>query len=292
MVKNRRYSDSRIGFMQGRLSPLVDGKIQAFPYGFWQSEFELAAINKYRLIELTLDYEDPFTNPLMSDGGRSEILELSSKFRVKTPSVTGDCFMQKPFWKATKLTRHRLIENFYRVIEACGDVGATFLIVPLVDNGAISSSKELKLIIDVVNEAKPLLCAYGVKIAFESDFEPNDLYEMIHKFDYSTVGINYDIGNSACLGYDPSEEIMAYGHRILNVHVKDRPFGGITVPLGQGDANFPEVFRALKRVQYSGNFVLQTARAKEGKHLEALNLYRDFTAGNILDYLMQLDEQL
>ena len=29
----------RIGFMQGRLSPLVDGKIQAFPWDHWQAEF-------------------------------------------------------------------------------------------------------------------------------------------------------------------------------------------------------------------------------------------------------------
>jgi L-ribulose-5-phosphate 3-epimerase len=283
MVKNTSCSDSRIGFMQGRLSPLVDGKIQAFPYGFWQSEFELAAINNYRLIELTLDYEDPFTNPLMSNDGRSEILELSRKFRVKTPSVTGDCFMQKPFWKAAKLTRHRLIEDFYQIIEACGCVGASFLVVPLVDDGKISSSKELEVLTDVINEAKSLLLDSDVKIVFESDFGPNDLAVMIKKFDPMTVGINYDVGNSASLGYDPYQEILAYGHRVLNVHVKDRPFGGSTVPLGEGDADYSIVFKSLAQLQYKGNFILQTARAKEGKHLEDLNGYRDFTARHIQD---------
>ena len=34
-----------IGFMQGRLSPLVNGKIQAFPWDYWRDEFSLA--NKY-----------------------------------------------------------------------------------------------------------------------------------------------------------------------------------------------------------------------------------------------------
>ena len=283
MEQNINMCKPLIGFMQGRLSPVVDDKIQAFPYGFWQSEFELAAANEYRMIELTLDHEDPFTNPLMNKDGQSEILELSRKFSVKTPSVTGDCFMQKPFWKADKSVRQRLIEDFYQIIEACGCVKATILVVPLVDNGGINSSKELEILIDVIYEAKSLLVESDVKIVFESDFGPNDLAVMIKKFDPLTVGINYDVGNSASLGYDPYQEILAYGHRVLNVHVKDRPFGGSTVPLGHGDADFPNVFESLARIQYKGNFILQTARAKEGKHIECLNVYRDFTAKHIQD---------
>ena len=33
---------TRIGFVQGRLSPLVDGNIQAFPRDYWRHEFALA----------------------------------------------------------------------------------------------------------------------------------------------------------------------------------------------------------------------------------------------------------
>jgi hypothetical protein len=33
--------EGRIGFMQGRLSPLLDGRIQAFPREHWRQEFEL-----------------------------------------------------------------------------------------------------------------------------------------------------------------------------------------------------------------------------------------------------------
>ena len=32
----------RIGFMQGRLSAMVDGKIQAFPWSEWREEFPRA----------------------------------------------------------------------------------------------------------------------------------------------------------------------------------------------------------------------------------------------------------
>jgi hexulose-6-phosphate isomerase len=34
--------NSRIGFMQGRLSPMIDGRIQSFPWDYWENEFSLA----------------------------------------------------------------------------------------------------------------------------------------------------------------------------------------------------------------------------------------------------------
>ena len=34
----------KIGFMQGRLSSKVNGKIQAFPWESWKEEFEIALV--------------------------------------------------------------------------------------------------------------------------------------------------------------------------------------------------------------------------------------------------------
>jgi hexulose-6-phosphate isomerase len=59
------------------------------------------------------------------------------------------------------------------------------------------------------------------------------------------------------------------------VHVKDRVLHGTTVPLGTGNAKFERVFAALRRAGYRGDFILQTARAADGKHAEALRRYRD-----------------
>ena len=54
-----------IGFMQGRLSPQINGKIQCFPVEFWRDELELASKNNCCLVEWTLDYEDLYLNPLI-----------------------------------------------------------------------------------------------------------------------------------------------------------------------------------------------------------------------------------
>jgi hexulose-6-phosphate isomerase len=74
--------------------------------------------------------------------------------------------------------------------------------------------------------------------------------------------VNYDSGNSAALGYLPDQEFGAYGNRIGSVHIKDRVQGGGTVPLGHGSTDFSAVFENLRRISYSGDFVLQTARGE------------------------------
>jgi hexulose-6-phosphate isomerase len=113
---------------------------------------------------------------------------------------------------------------------------------------------------------------------------PFDLAAFIERFPVDLFGINYDIGNSASLGFDPIEEFAAYGNRIVNVHVKDRQLGGSTVALGDGDADFDAVFTGLSDLGYSGNFILQTARDPEGSHLSSLVRFRNMTVDWLTRY--------
>ena len=94
-------------------------------------------------------------------------------------------------------------------------------------------------------------------------------------FSSENYGINYDTGNSAALGFDSEEEIKAYGQRILNVHIKDRLLHGDTVPLGNGNADIPNVLKELNAINYNGNYILQTARAVDENHTGVLCQYRD-----------------
>lgn len=265
----------RIGFMQGRLSPLVNGHIQAFPWDCWQAELTSAKKNGLCLMEWTLDQNRLYENPLLTSAGQTEIAELSRMHGVHIDSLTGDCFMQSPFWKATGAYGDQLQEDFRAVARACSVVGISKLVLPLVDNGNLSSRAEENQLIVVLESHAELLQELGVKVVFESDFVPSELARFIDRLDPALFGVNYDIGNSAGLGMRPTDEIAAYGHRILNVHIKDRLLGGTTVPLGTGNADFETVFAALGRAGYKGNYILQTARAHDGDHEGTLCLYRD-----------------
>ena len=274
----------RIGFMQGRLCNQVEGKIQAFPKKDWSFEIEVAGANNYRLIEWTVDFEGLSKNPLVFKVGRSKIKEICTKNNLKIPSLTGDCYMQKPFWKKNAEEHLRYKNLFYLIPTACSDLGIKKIIVPLVDNGGLENLDQELRFIDFMLKNEDLFNVHGVQLAFESDYGPQELARFIERLPCKTFGINYDIGNSASMGFDPSEEFDAYGERILNVHVKDRVKNGGTVPLLKGDANFPYVFYRLSRINYCGNFILQTARDADGNHLFALNNYRTLTEGWINQY--------
>ncbi len=277
--------DNPIGFMQGRLSPLIEGQIQAFPWPYWQQEFALAQQNGFHLMEWTLDQERLYENPLLTEKGRQEIKTLMSKPQLAIKSLTGDCFMQAPFYKVQGEQRDRLLEDIATIIRSCGDVGIRTVLIPLVDAGCLENREHEKALLEGLATIMPLLDQTGVMISFESDLPPDNLARFIGNLNERYFSLTYDIGNSASLGYDPEEELAVYGHRVVNVHVKDRILGGTTVPLGTGDADIPRALRSINQAGYRGNYILQTARADDGNHAGILCTYRDMVA----DWLQGLE---
>ena len=270
-----KYKQPTIGFMQGRLSPLVNGKIQAFPWDHWRDEFSIANEHGFKIMEWTLDQDELYENPLMTKDGQIEIRELSHKYEISISSLTGDCFIQAPFYKVTEKDRESLLQDLQNIITACGLLKIEFIVFPLVDNGSLENSEQEKTLLKGLALFEPDLRKYGIQIIFESDFIPDRLKYFINQFSTENYGINYDIGNSAALGYNPTEEFEAYGHRILNVHIKDRLLHGTTVPLGHGNADIPKVLKKLNAINYSGNYILQTARSADENHAGFLCQYRD-----------------
>ena len=267
---------NKVGFMQGRLSSQVDGKIQAFPWAHWREEFVAAETLRFRLLEWTLDQERLEENPLMTATARAEIQALSAAHCVNIPSLTADCFMQAPFWKATSAELLQdLLQKLDRVIEACGIMQIDIIVVPLVDNGRLVNQAESQLLMKEFIARSPLLERAHVRVAFETDLAPETIADWIADYPKYLFGINYDTGNSASLGYDPEEEWALYGDRVFNVHIKDRVLGGTTVPLGEGVCKFLACFTAMRRSGYGGNLILQTARATDGDHARILMRYRD-----------------
>ena len=234
-------------------------------------------------MEWTLDHDRLSENPLMSAAGQVEIGELSRRHRMTIPSVTGDCFMQAPFWKACGDASEALKSEFVAVAEACAATGISTIVIPLVDNGRLEDAEQETALVGFLECQAPWLATQGLRVSFECNFGADETGRFISRFDPVRFGINYDIGNSAAMGFNPAEEIAAYGHRVINVHVKDRILGGTTVPLGTGSADFDAAFASLIKAGYAGNYILQTARAEDGDHAGALVRYRDMT----IDWLNQ-----
>lgn len=276
---------NRIGFMQGRLSPLVEGRIQSFPWDNWRQEFKDSANMGFTLMEWTLDQDLLTKNPIMTQLGQQEILSLCKQFNISIPSLTGDCFMQQPFWKETdQKKRDELQKDFLSIMYACSKIGIKFIVIPIVDNGRLENKYQEDKLVKFLNYQKNTLKSFNIKIVFESDYEPLKLSRFMDRFDPNIFGINYDIGNSASLGFDPSEEFLFFGKRIFNVHVKDRELNGSTVALGEGNADFDLVFSLLEDYKYKGNYILQTARSPENEHALVLKKYKKFVEQKLIKW--------
>ena len=181
-------------------------------------------------------------------------------------------FYAKTIFKSQVNERSKLINDLESVIYACAEIGIKLVVFPLVDGGSIEDKNQEDILINELTSFDQLLLKHSIKIVFESDYDQERLKAFISKFSPDTFGINYDIGNSAALGFNYKEEINSYGQSIENVHVKDRLLKGTTVPLGQGNANLPDTIKHLKGIGYDKNFILQTARSKKN-HATALLKY-------------------
>ncbi len=250
--------------MQGRLLPKYKERYQAHPVGMWQKEFVLAQQLGLDLIEFILDYDEAEKNPLMTPEGLDEITALSNKTTVAVKSVCADYFMQAPLHSVSKKELDQSKHVLEKLILNCSKIGVTDLVIPLVDQSSmqtISSKLEfVKNIAPCIEQAEK----HSVNLALETDLSPHDFSELLKKLDSPCVTVNYDIGNSASLGYDIYEEFAAYGPRISNIHIKDRFKNGGSALLGTGNANFDAIFRLLSSLKYRGIFIMQAYRDDEG----------------------------
>ena len=86
-----------------------------------------------------------------------------------------------------------------------------------------------------------------------------DIWNHIKDLD-SRIGICIDIGHTTRDGQDPSVDILKYGSRIYDMHVKDVDKAskeGITVEMGRGIIDIPKVVATLRKIKYTGSCSLE-----------------------------------
>lgn len=256
--------------MQGRLSPIVGGKIQSFPWKNWR--YEISILNDHGIsgLEWTIDLKKYFRNPIISDP--IAVNENIKKHNVGLWGVTSDAHMQGEFWGTLyDQNKVKLLNKISkRLFDGIVATGAAYVVIPLVDGSSIKSDESFDFVLNHFLKFIPLLERHNFQILFEVDLEPNLVKKFIERFPKNYFGINYDTGNSASLGFNVEEEIRTYGRYIYNVHIKDRKYGGPNCPLGTGDVDFKKTINLLSEFNYSGKMVLQTARSNNGEHSKIL----------------------
>jgi sugar phosphate isomerase/epimerase len=255
---------NKIGVMQGRLLPKFEGRYQAFPVGNWQDEFIVAHECGLDLIEFILDFNDAEDNPLLKQNGVTEILEISKKTGVSVQTVCADYFMEAPLHSSDDKIVEKSFEVLERLLETAKKIKITDIVIPCVDQSSLESNEAVDRFVKQIKKIIPIIEKENINLSLETDLAPKPFIQLLNKLNSKNITVNYDIGNSAALGFNSDEELEIYGDRITDIHIKDRMLDGGPVTLGEGNADFSKFFNKLKEFDYQGPFIMQAYRDNEG----------------------------
>jgi len=247
--------------MQGRLSKSHENQIQSFPNLTWKKEFKIASEIGFETIEWIFDDLQP--NPIQNNDEIKEIKQLMEKNDISINSICADYFMTKKLFNESKFELERNIEELKKLIIQANKLEISMIEIPLVDSSSLKNNQNKEEIRINLEKVISIAEDSNVTIVLETDLNPQDFEEFLIKFEHKSIMANYDSGNSASLGYDVKKELIILKKWIKNVHVKDRIFGGGTVPLGDGHTNFEEFFSILSKINYSEDMIIQGARQLE-----------------------------
>lgn len=250
---------------------MIFGSYQAFPSDLWQREFKLAYERGLEHIEWVADSPSLDHNPIFADA--SAIKTCCDDFGVNVVSVCADFLMDQPL-DVDVPGSWRHIDN---LLTTMASLNVKYMVIPCVDSSSLSDHGSRNRLLRSLRVLHGYLEDGDIHVALETDLPPVAFRELLEELDPDRFGVNYDIGNSASIGFDPADELGNYGDRVELLHVKDRQLHGGSVRLGTGSADIRGVLRTLRELQFEGPVTLQCFRDFEGVAVfdEQLATYRD-----------------
>lgn len=245
---------NNLGIMQGRLTDKGGFYPQQFPWTNWQQEFATASAAEIAYIEWMFNYEDYEKNPVWTEDGRKQITFCENHTGVFVKSVCANYFMEKGFFENGKPNRESFL-ILQRLIESMAMIGAKILVLPLFEDNTTSVES---LCGQTFRETIAAAERNHIWIALETDWDALMCRRILELLDSDHLGICYDLGNAAGNGKDIFSEIRLLKNKILDIHIKDKPAGGTTVMLGEGDVDFQEYFSLAQSMDFRGPMILES----------------------------------
>ena len=257
-----------LGIMQGRLSEKNEGHYQSHPTHWWQKEFRIAKKMQFDCIEFIIDKQSAVTNPLLTEKGVLEIQNVIKETGVVVKSICADIFMDEPLNHTNGHIIDARLQLLDKLIEAADKINAGIIVLPFVDQTGLIGVDTEQLVANLMEKGMES-SEKGIKLALETDLPPREFRKLLDKFPEGAIFVNYDIGNSAGLGYDFEEEMENYGRLIADIHIKDRLLGGSSVLLGEGNANIRDALAYFKKNFQDVPLIMQAYRSDDA--IESLN---------------------
>lgn len=193
-----------------------------------------------------------------------EITAAEARRASRTAGLPIEGIVNSTHWKVRhsdpdRAVRDEALTNMRTAMNFAAEVGAdSVLLVPgkVTDPERENHDQVWARSIEEIQRLIPLAEQLQVKILIENVgngfCETPELFaKYIDEIDSSWVGIHFDIGNHIRVS-PPADWIRTLGDRIVKLDVKDRTRDNERTLIGDGDADWPEVRRALSKIGYKG----------------------------------------
>ena len=200
-----------------------------------------------------------------SDLKMDEILEAQEKTGIKAHGVVDSVHWKFHLNAPDEKVRDEGVKALEHAIRDAKAMGAgSVLLVPAVVNARQPYDQAWTLSMACIRRALPLAAECGVKVSVENVWNnfllsPLEAARYIDELAHPNAAFHFDIGNVINIGF-PDQWIRTLGPRIERLHIKDFSrkkrddlglWKGFDVELGDGDAGWPAVMKALDDLGYS-----------------------------------------
>ena len=225
---------------------------------------DLSLLDKFKLIK-DLGYDGvELDSPNNLD--EKEILQARDKSGLLLPGVVNSVHWKSPLSDPDPAVRTLCVESMKIALRDCKKYGGnTVLLVPAVVNDKVSYADAYSRSQEEIIKILPFAEETGIKIAIENVWNnfllsPLEAARYIDEFKNPMIGWYFDIGNIVRYGW-PEQWITTLGKRILKIDIKDYSrkkasdqgiWKGFDAELGEGDANWTAVNKALTSIGYQG----------------------------------------
>ena len=268
-----------IGIMQGRIYREPFRPLQSFPWETWEQEFFRARALGFDCLEWLFDREAWERNPIWTEAGRRRLRELIRGTGVAVPTLCAHYFIDGSLLSPREPARTATLEIMTALIGHAASVGVRVLVVPLLEEAGLDTPARRRLARQSLRACLPALESAGVSLALETDLPGPEMAAFLEEVGHPGVGVCFDTGNAAALGYNPGAEVRQLKPWLAEVHIKDRLYQGPSVPLGEGAVDFAAFFPVLADLGYEGPIILETQTGEDAENMA--RRHRDFVAGHL-----------
>ena len=244
---------NKFGIIQGRILPNNKALLQKFPTKNWKKEFHLIKKFGFNYLELLYDKEESPKNPIVN-GKFSEIKRLKKKYNINTPNLCIEYLTKFPAENWGNKSEE-IEKKMSQIIQKSKILRVKNLIIPVIFLKQNPSESKIKKIFQIL---KKINLKFNTNIFLETNISLKKIQKYLLR--NRNIKICLDLGNLRGLNFDLYDEIKNVKKQIGLVHIKDKKkFSKKNELLGNGDVDFKESFKNLRKVKYIGKFTLETA---------------------------------